>query len=1082
MAGGAGWGGICLLGEVQLLGADGPVVSRSAFARTMLALLALRPGELVRTSTLIDELWGEQLPADPKGALQIQATRLRKWLAAAGDGAPALRNEHDGYRLDVPAEQVDLARFLAAAAAALAEGAEPTEVVGRADEALATFAGEPFTGCALALRLNSERVRADELRLQVVERRAEALLDQGEAKAVIADLTPVVAEHRAREELTALLMVALYRSGRQQEALIAFEETRRHLVEEFGLEPGVELVELQHRVLEQDPGLRPRGRPRRSSSNAPVRSRPVVVERNDMLAALRPGVGGAGRIVVLAGEAGIGKTTVLAAAVHDAAAEGAIVGSGSWDDSGAPLAGWDEVMDEIGLPPLSAGRLEHGSTAGRAVRALLASAALDAPVLVALDDLHLADSMSLGILRGLARLGLPPGVIIAVAAREPDAIPRPLWVAALADLLRSPSVEQRQLRHLTPPGVADVVAASLAGVAVEERQQLSELLWHQTAGHPLHLGAILGSLSGLPDETARRTAVATVPDRLQPLLAHQLQALPGAARDLLEVLAVLGPAALEDLARLGPGADALEAARSLRPALDQGVLREDDGMLSFRHALVGIAVLDRTPVAVATRLHHARYAELVRDGGEPFEVLRHAIGASSLVTLTQRATAQLAAGRAAYARGAHEEADGLFRAALGQADDVAGVQLGLGLNLAALGRREEADVVLGALAADGELATEIRITAAVGHEPLGLSVAGDPARLERLRAVLPVADAAGPAARLDLLRALVIEESLAEGDPTPGLQSRLDQLATDLDATEGIDPVTVAHLRMLAARADVEAPIPAAARVASAEVALTAATASRDPVLRLQAIEFVLSAVLAAGQLERTEDLRWLLQREAAQASRPRSVWAASIVEASTLVAQGRSAEADVIADQALERGLELGIPDAFGAYGVYLAARHLLAGTLDTIAPLVEQSVAAYLHIAAWPAAAAVAAVHAGDLDAAGTALAEFARRRAAHATRYFDRTALCLAARAAAATGDADVARVVEASLPADPDAIVVVGVGAGVFGPANLYVGLAEATLGDFVAARVHFDDALALARRLGWTPWEAVAATEIAALPG
>jgi DNA-binding SARP family transcriptional activator len=1056
-----------LFGEVRLESADGPVPSRSAFARTLLALLSVRPGEIVPASTLIDELWAEELPVDPKGALQIQVTRLRKWLAATGDGAPALAHAHDGYRLEVEPEAIDLARFLGAAGRALAVGLAPEEARRRAEDALAGADGDLFGGCALALRLASERVRAEELRLQLVERRAQALLELGEANTVVADLAPIVAEHRSREGLTGLLMVALFRAGRQREALASYDDVRRHLVEEHGLEPGADLASLHLRILRQDPDLFHVAEAPRPDE--PARPRPLIVERNDVLASLLPRRDGPGRIVVLRGEAGIGKSTVLGAAAHDAAAGGARVGTGHWADGGAPIAAWDEALDDLGLTRSPIGR--EMSAAGNGVRALLAGAALDAPVLVALDDVHLADSMSLGILRALARLGVPPGVTVAVAARTPDATPHRGWDEAFAELARLPTVDQRVLAPLSRTGVTDVVASALREVEPAEQERLAALLWAQTEGHPLHLGSMLDALAALPDEAARQAGVDGIPERLQPFLTHQLDALDPVARELVDVLAVLGPSTVDVLARLGPGVDELVAARELRAALATGIVRDVDGVLEFRHALTRSVARQAVPPALATRLHLARYRELDQTGADPFDVLRHAEGAGDLVDSAALAAARSAAARAAYGRGAHEEAADLFDAALPDlvaTEQVTGT-LAHGLNLAALGQRDEADAVLGALAADPGVSPAVRARAAVGHESLGLSAAGDPARRARLRAALAVVDELEPRVQLDLLRAAAFEDSLSEDDPTPGVQDRLDALAEELERDHAIGTTSRAHLRLLSARADVEAPVPSSQRLRSADAALDAATASDDPVLRLRAMEFVLSAALAAGQLERVEDLRWLLRREATKVNHPRSIWAAAIVEAALAVASGDGDTGDALATSALEHGLELGIPDAFGAYGVHLAARHLLLGTLHEVSPLIEQATQAYARIAAWPAAQAVAAVHGGDLASAAASLDEFARRRAAGPNRYFDRTALCLAARAALALGDRDVARTVVDGIPADDEAVVVVGVGAAVFGPSNLSLGIAELALGELDAARAHIDAAETLAERLGWAPW-------------
>lgn len=1071
---------IRLLGEVRLDGPGGPVPSRSAFGRTLLALLAIQPAEVVPTSVLIDELWGEALPQDPRAALQVQATRLRKWLGAA-DCPPTVRHDQDGYRLEVPTEQVDLHRFLGLAAHALGDApCPPLERLRRCDDALTTYTGEPFTGCAATLRLVSERLRASELHLQVVERRAELLLEVDRVADAVASLVPEQSRHPEREALTRLLVLAEYRAGRQRDALRTYEHARRHLADEYGLEPGPALARLHTMVLEHDPAL---DRPVDARIARPTPSRPALVERDHLVAALQPAVGAPGRVVVVTGEAGAGKSTLLQAAAHDAASRGVQVGAGGWDDAGTPLAAWDEALADLRRQPTS-GRLDEAGSAGRAVRALLAGLALETPVLVTLDDAQLADSMSLGILRSLARLGVPAGVCIAVTARVPDVVEHQGWAATFADLARMAAVEQHHLLPLTEAGIASVLRARLPDVDDTEVVELTELLARRTAGHPLHLVALVDAMAAGTDEHDRRAAADSVPDRLQPLLDHQLGGLPPGCRALLDVLAVAGPSPLPVLGSLVHD-DALAVGRAIRPAHERGLVIVAADGVRFRHDLTAQAVLQSMPAGLRSQLH---LTCLEADDGarrDAFEVLRHVEGAGELVDAERRATARLAAARAAYARGAMEEAVTLGAAARAGAPEgvppevTAGADLVCGLALAALGRAEEAAPLFDQVVADEAVPAALRVTAAVGHVPLGLRAAGDPDRLARLQALLPLVDELVPATRFDLLRALAIEETLVDG--ATSTEWAHAEVASHLEADEG-GPIDRARLLVAAARLDVERAIPAAARVASAEAALAAASGADDPVLRLDAAELVVSADLAAGRLEPVEDLVWLLEREGDEVGRPRARWSSRLVQATLLLARGQVDAADQVAQDALELSAAHGIADALGAYGVYLATRHHRSGDLHAIGSLIDQACAAYPRIAAWPAAASLAAVHAGDLAAAEAHLAGFRARRATAAGGYFDRTALCLAAEAAAALGDRDVASLVLDALPADPDAIVVVGVGAGTFGPVDRYVALAEVTLGLADAAWEHATAALDLATRLGWPPWADAARGAIAAVEG
>jgi hypothetical protein len=158
---------------------------------------------------------------------------------------------------------------------------------------------------------------------------------------------------------------------------------------------------------------------------------------------------------------------------------------------------------------------------------------------------------------------------------------------------------------------------------------------------------------------------------------------------------------------------------------------------------------------------------------------------------------------------------------------------------------------------------------------------------------------------------------------------------------------------------------------------------------------------------------------------------------------------------------------------------RNWMAGTADTLGDLAEQAAADNPTLAAWAAAAAVARARAGRVAEAAALLAEFRARRAATSSRLFDRPALCMAACAAWTLRDVETARLVRRELPADPDAVVILGFGAVITGPAALFAGIAAMTLGDTASARADVSAAEKLAASLGWTPW-ADAAVRLGAL--
>jgi class 3 adenylate cyclase/DNA-binding SARP family transcriptional activator len=214
--------------------------------RALLAVLLLCANEVVPTDELTNALW-EKPPGNATKAVQVYVSRLRKSLQAE---APTSRPP--GYVLELEPEQLDLARFQRLVEEARRNPSGAAALLGEALDlwrgpALAEFAHEPFA--------RGERIRLEELRLQAIEERVDADLALGRHARLVSELEALVAAHPFRERLRRLLMVALYRSRRQAEALEAYREGRRILVEELGIEPGRELQELEQAILRHDPSL-----------------------------------------------------------------------------------------------------------------------------------------------------------------------------------------------------------------------------------------------------------------------------------------------------------------------------------------------------------------------------------------------------------------------------------------------------------------------------------------------------------------------------------------------------------------------------------------------------------------------------------------------------------------------------------------------------------------------------------------------------------------------------------------------------------------------------------------------------------
>jgi WD40 repeat protein/DNA-binding SARP family transcriptional activator len=372
-----------ILGPLEVDGEFGAVALGGIKPRAVLAVLLLHPNQPVSAERLALALWGEDAPAGATRTVQVHVSRLRK---ALGD-PEAVATTPAGYRLRVRPDELDAERFgrgVEAGRRALGAGL-PEQAAALLREALELWRGPPLAELEFERFAQAEIARLEEQRLAALEARVEADLGAGRHAPLVSELRQLLAEHPARERLAAQLMLALYRSGRQAEALQVYREARRGLVDEAGIEPGPELQRLHEAVLDQDPSLELQAPVSDLPRELDAGSAPPLVGRDVELARLREHWEaariGAGRLVTVCGAEGMGTTRLaaeLAGEVHRAG--GVVRHLAGRGPPAAVLSALGELR-EVTRPTLVV--LDDADRAGGGVSAALGALALaGVPVLV----------------------------------------------------------------------------------------------------------------------------------------------------------------------------------------------------------------------------------------------------------------------------------------------------------------------------------------------------------------------------------------------------------------------------------------------------------------------------------------------------------------------------------------------------------------------------------------------------------------------------------------------------------------------------------------------------------------------------
>jgi DNA-binding SARP family transcriptional activator/tetratricopeptide (TPR) repeat protein len=1071
--------------------------------RSLLALLLLHAGEPVSSDRLVDELWPGTERRDALKALSMAVARLRRALTAGSDGDGVVVTRPPGYELRIGPHALDLDQFERLLAAARAT-TDPAVAARTLREALALWRGPPLADLAFEPFCQADIARLQELRLGALEDRIDADLALGGGAELVAEVEALVGEHPLRERLRGQQLVALYRSGRQADALEAYAAARRALVDELGIEPGPRLRELHQSVLEQDAGLDAIEPAPAAGPEPPA----VFVGRERELAALRAGLAdafaGRGRLFLLAGEPGIGKSRLAEELAREAGGRGARVMLGRcWEAGGAPaywpwiqalrpyVASCDatalaeqagtgasdlvQVAPELAhrlpeLPPPSV--LEPDLARFRlfdAATRFLRRAAAARPVVLVLDDLHAADAPSLLLLRFLARELGSARLLVLAAYRDVDPRPSDELAELLAEVSREPACRRLELPGLREPEVAEYLERA-AGEHASAR--LASDLHARTEGNPLFVGELVRLLALEGRERA------AVPPGVRDVISRRMTHLTAGARALLVLSCVLGREFGRGLLGALAGGTGEQLLERLDEAIAAGLLADVPGAperLRFEHVLFRDTLYDGLTNARRVRLHRQVAETLERlPGAPPAELAAHALAAGD-GAMALRAARDGAA--EAVASHAYEEAARLFGLALEALDELERARpADPGERLALLMAAGDALARAGSVAASKERFLAAAELARVQRRPEDLARAalgyGGPTVWQRAaddHRLVPLLGEAVTAigggnrrlrARLLARLAGALRDQPAM-EPRIALSREAVAIARDLGEPELLASALVASF-MASWGPDVDRLVPLADEVRAI------ARRTGDPATVLDALtldgilEWLMHADLDAAEADRRyEEL-------AVEQGLPADRWQAEMQSALWPLLRGDFAVAERLAERALAAGGARSA-DADCSYRLELFLLRREQGRLAEIEDLMREAVDAYPGYRAFRCLIPLLELELGRPAQARRAFDALAAGGFAGLPRDSEwQFCLCVLAEVASGLGDREAADVLQRLLAPYPR-ISAMAAGEASLGPIARFLGMLAATTGRTDDAARHFEEALEINERIGARPW-------------
>ncbi len=1084
--------------------------------RLLFAYLVLNRDRDCGRAELIDLLWPERPPAAADSALSALLSKLRR---ALGEGVLAGRSE---LRV-VPPGEIDVDVEMAASAAAGAEAAIDAHdwagASAAAREVLATDLQTFLPDCDGPWVAECRR-ELETVRVRALEVLAEAGLRQGGRELGTAEQAArgAVAAMPFRESAHRLLMEVHEAAGNPAEALRAFEELRILLRDELGTTPGAAAMAVHERLLRGEaPAARVVEPPAASIPEvawpAPLAAalgRHALIGRTRELDVLaehwEDALSGARQLVLLSGDAGIGKTRLAAELGRRARDDGALVLYGRFDEEAiAPyqpivemVRGWssgaslDPLRDrlgvraaelgilfgELGPPPTADGdRLRFFD----AVAALLGEAGAQAPLVLVFDDLHWADRPTLQLLRHLVRSPQPRRALLLGTYREAELEPGHALLELIADVRRDGMLQHVALGGLAESEVAELVSA--LGVPTAE-PAFVHALHGETDGNPFFIEEVVRHLRDSDRELDAGISLADagVPEGVREVTARRLRRLDAESRQALSVAAVIGREFDYDVLQAVAPLEEEALIGALEEGVEARVLREAGrvGRYAFTHALVRATLYDGLSQLRRARLHGRVGEAIARLRGADLDPhlpqLAYHFAQAAPVEQPERAIDYaLAAARRADRQLAWEEAAHHYRAAL-RARELTGVfedPVRAELLLAQGASEDRAGVEAAARTTFQSAAATARVLrdpSLLGRAALGFagqwSVLGrvDEARLALLEEALAALGDEDSPLRARLLARLALELYYS-GDPDRRVA--LSEEAVDLARRLG-DPRTLATC-LDARHYALWRPENVNERLEVAAELRRVAEETGDPELELEGAGWTVVDLLELGDIQGADIQIAAASKLAEAVQRPIWRWWTALLRCTRAQLDGRFDEAEQLADMALEIGRHGQAENAVNAYWQAMFNIRREQGRLAEVEPSVRRFIDLYPMLKAWRAALALLLIELGRVDEARAEFETLAGDDMPRDANWL--IGVTLLAEVCGALGDGERAEPLYTLLEPYAGRNVVVGRAATCNGAAARLLGTLATARRSWELAEGHFINALAMHERMGARPWAA-----------